>query len=88
MNVALHVDGALLRIETASEVLRQDGIVVGDDVLGVGCCREGVPVSDEEVALLLILKLKKIDDSPEVIPHMEVSGRTYAAYDGMHRSIY
>ena len=66
-HVALHIDRSLLGVDTTRQVFSEDGIRTTDDIIGMRMSRQRMPVSDEEIAVILILHLREGTYSTEVV---------------------
>ena len=83
-DVALHEEHGLLRVEAGGEVVEDDFAGVRRDVGGVGVVGgQGVPVGDEEVALVLaaVLQLDPVGEGAHVVAEVQLAGGAHAAED-------
>ena len=83
-NVTLYIDGSLLRIDTASQILSQDRLCTFADVCRTRMRSQGVPVCNKEKAIILILHLQKTLYCSEVIPQMQITCWPDATYYCFH----
>ena len=83
-DIALHVNRCFLGINTASEVLAQNGLDRFTDVLRRRMCGQRMPVSYEKHAVILVLHLHKTLDGSEIITQMQISRRTYTTNNSLH----
>ena len=83
-HVTLHVEGALLGVETCSQVFRKNDAdrVMEVRRMRVGCQR--MKVCNKEIALVCFLNLDEVSQRPEVVAKMEMAGRAYAAENDIH----
>ncbi len=77
----LEKDG-LLRVEAGSKVVKHDFAAVRLDIRGVGVVRcKGVPVGDEEIALVLaaVLQLDPVGEGSHVVAQVQLARWAHAA---------
>ena len=79
-NLTLKKQHALLGIKACSEPIQGDFFDVLFDFRGVSVIRcEGVPVGDEEVALVVLLELDPVGQGAHVVAEVELAGGAHAA---------
>ena len=83
-HIALHIDGGLLRVDAACQILGENCAHTVLDVLGLGVCGERVPVGNEEHALVLILHSNKTLHSSKVIAQVQIAGGPDSANNFFH----
>jgi hypothetical protein len=81
-NVGLDEDGRALGIKAGGEEVEGDFADVLAEGLGVGVVgRQGVEVSDEKVAVVVILQANPVIERAHVVAEMQASGWAHARED-------
>ena len=83
-NIALDVKRSHVGIDSGSQVFRKHVTYVVVQHRRVGMGRKGVIVRDEEEATRLVLHLREVLESAEVVAQMQLSGRANAAKNDIH----
>src|SRR5215472_12167822 len=79
-NVRLHEDGALLRIESGREKVQSDLKDVLFELAGICVIgRQRMVVSDEEIALILVLQLHPVIKRAHIVAEVQFPRGTHAA---------
>ena len=87
-HLALHEDGALLRVQAASDIERRQFTGLAMKFLWVLGNGDGVHIHDAEEVLLLALFRHPAPDCTEIVANVQLSRRLYAgehthfAFDG------
>ena len=80
LHLALHEDGASARVEARAQEIQRHFKRIGRNLRGVSVVgSERVQVGDEEVALVLVLKLDPVGQGTHVIAQVELAGGTHSA---------
>src|SRR5271155_3454106 len=86
LHMALHEHRALLRIKPCREKVQGHLARVLSDLRRIGVVGgEGVPVSDKEVALVLMLQAHPVVECSHVIAQMELAGGAHTAQHTLPR---
>ncbi len=81
-NVRLDEHHALLRIETGGQPVEENVDRIFFYARGVGVVGgQGVPVGDEEEALVLVLHANPVFERADVVAEMQLAGGTHSAED-------
>jgi len=81
-DVGLDEDGGALGIEARGEEVQRDVADVLAEGRGIGVVRrQGVEVGDEEVAVVLVLKLNPVVERAHIVAEVQAAGWAHAAKD-------
>ena len=86
IHLALHEEGAALRVESRGQEIQRHFERIGRDLRCVGVVGgQRMQVGDEEVALVLVLKLDPVGEGAHVIAQVELASGAHAAEDARTR---
>ena len=80
----MHIECRFFGVETTSEIFHQYIAHIAMQISGSGMRGEGMIISNEEKATMLVLHLDEVLKGTKIVAQMKVSGGTYATNYSFH----
>ena len=80
LDFGLQEQHALIRVESDGQEISNQADRIIFQVLRIGVAGgQGMPVGDEEIAIILVLQAHPVIEGSEIVAEMDISGRTGTA---------